>query len=199
MRKLSKPRACLLALAALACVPCAAAAQARDRLIDWDWKGPSRPLPIIKESGEEGAGVETHFVAVELVEVSAAGRSVEVGSPFAAGDEWVDDLKLKFRNVSGKPIASAVVFLSYPEARHEGGVMTFSLAYGTTAAARLLPAVAPGEEFEVTRRPDEHERQRRRLAKLGGVTSVGRVGLGFVIVNFDDGGEWRAQLQALTY
>lgn len=198
MRKLSKPRACLLALVAAACLPCGAAAQSRERLLEWDWKGPSRPLPLIRESGEEAPGAETHFVALELVGVSAAGGAVEVGQPFEAGDEWVTDLKVRFRNVSGKPISGAVLFLSYPEARHEGGVMTFNLAYGTAAAARQ-PAVAPGEEFEMTRTPEEHERQRRRLAKLGGVTSVGRVGFGFVIVNFEDGGEWKAQLQALAY
>ena len=198
MRKLSKPRACLLAVVAAVCVPCVAAAQARERLVEWDWKGPSRPLPLIREGGEEAQGVETHFVALELVGVSAAGGAVEIGQPFAAGDDWVTDLKVRFRNVSGKPIASAVLFLSYPEARHEGGVMTFSLAYGATAAARH-PAVAPGEEFEVARTIEEQERQRRRLAKLGGVESVGRVGLGFIIVNFEDGGEWSAQIQALAY
>lgn len=198
MRKLLKPRVCLLAFAIVVLVPCAAAGQGRERLIEWDWKSPARPAPLIKEgAGDEGPAVETYFVALELVGVFAAGEAVAVGLPFAAEDDWMKDLKVRFRNVSGKSIAGATLHLSLPEARQGGGVMTFSLGYGGPKEGR--PVVAPGEEFEVTRTPAEHERQQRRLAKVGGVTGVGRVGLGFVVVTFEDGGEWSCQLQALAH
>lgn len=195
MRKLWTPRAYLLALVVVAAAPCAAAGQARARVIEWDWKMPFRPTPVIKEATDEGRGAATYFVAVELVEVSVAGERVTVGSPFAAGDDWTRELKVRLKNVSGRHIAGAVLYLSFPEARPDGGVMASSLSYGAVKGRRR--AVAPGEEFEVKRTRAEYERHRRWLAKVGDVTSVGRVALGLVIVTFEDGGMWLCQLQAL--
>jgi hypothetical protein len=200
MRKVWKLRARLLAVAFVAAAPCLAAGQARQRVIEYDWKAPERPAPLLTESAAESVyAFETGAVAVELVGITAAGLSVGVGGPFEADDDWMKELKVRLRNVSGKNISGATLHLSLPEASYAGGVLQLSLAYQPggekTAGATAL---APGDEFDLTLTPAEHERQRRRAAKLSGLKSVGRLGLGFLVVAFEDGTQWYCQMAGIN-
>lgn len=191
MRKVSKLRARLLACVLVAAAPLVAAGQGRERVVEYDWKGAERPAPLLDEGRGEGVQMfETYLSAVELVEVSAAGQAVGVGRAFGADDDWMKGLSVRLRNVSGRKIKGATLYLSLPEARHGGGAIQLSLAYEQGGGQG---GVAPGDEFDLTLAPAEHERQRARVAKLTGVKSVGRVGLGFVVIEFEDGTRWYCQ------
>lgn len=58
--------------------------------------------------------------ALEIVAINAAGQLITLGQPFTADGEWLKDLSVKVRNISGKAISSIRISFTLPETRYRG-------------------------------------------------------------------------------
>lgn len=130
--------------------------------------------------------------ALSVTEIKVSGQSVTPGQPFAAGADWLRGLTLRVRNDAAKPIVSAQVHMSFPEASYHGGGLGFSFRYGSTrpggegGAAGAKPLL-PGEEAELGFTGDDYETQRNFAEKMGGVAEISRVSINMAHVVFADG------------
>ncbi|HLL73151.1 MAG TPA: hypothetical protein VK363_17065 [Pyrinomonadaceae bacterium] len=133
-------------------------------------------------------------MALEVVNILVAKRPVTLGQPFEAGDDWMKDLKVRVKNVSGRPIVHVWLHFSLPEATKGEVITGFSLDYGRRVGAVELEGeqklALPGEEFELTHSDEEYERDRRWILEWSGVTSINRVWFGKAAVRFEDETVW---------
>jgi hypothetical protein len=129
---------------------------------------------------------------IVITGIEVAGRQVTPGQPFAAGDDWLRGLTLRFKNISSKPITYVQLGLSFPEAHYHNGGIGHSLRYGRNMAegaphapdAKLL---SPGEEAEVIFTDGEFHTFRTFAEKLNGSADFHRLRLGIASVKFADG------------
>ena len=83
--------------------PCLSLGQGRERIIVRQWQSPTPPTcPIIKNT--DGKTIHTNLIALEVVNIFVAKKSVTLEQPFMADDGWLRDIKVRARNISGRPI-----------------------------------------------------------------------------------------------
>src|SRR5919205_4216526 len=85
--------------------------------------------------------------AVEVTSVEVNGVAVEAGKKFPAGNDWLNGLKIKLTNISGKPIAHVIVELSFDYPGMEGFV--YSVPSG------IMPQSREAAESSKKVQPDE--------------------------------------------
>jgi hypothetical protein len=151
-----------------------------------------KPGERIVEVDSRRAALPNDSDALSVTEIKVSGQSVTPGRPFAAGADWLRGLTLRVRNDSAKPIASAQIHISFPEASYHGGGIGFSFRHGSTrpggdgGAAGAKPLL-PGEEAELGFTGDDYETQRNFAEKTGGVAEISRVSINMAHVVFADG------------
>jgi hypothetical protein len=123
--------------------------------------------------------------------VKVAGRPVALGQPFAAGDDWLRGLAVRFKNISTKPIIYVQLNLSFPEASYHGGGLGQMLRFGRNGSGDecIAPAVkslSPGEEAEITFTDGDLNNFRSFAEKLNGSADFHRLRLGLASVKFED-------------
>ena len=193
---MSKPHATWIVIWLLLIAPRPAAAQGRGRVINWFRTDDARQQALTKDS--YGKTIPTDLTAVEIVAISVGGKPVTPGQPFAAGDDWMKDLRVRARNISPKPIARVGLSFHLPEARYGDGSLGVSLHFGK----RLGPCVdggepevaLPGEEFELAMTKADYERNRDWIASWTGVTGISRADIESVTLIFDDCAPWATAL-----
>jgi hypothetical protein len=129
---------------------------------------------------------------IEITGVEVAGRPVTPGQAFAAGDDWLRGLTLRFRNVSSKPITYVQLNLSFPEAHYHGGGVGQMLRYGWNGAGdgRAAPdakLLSPGEEAEMIFTDGEFYTFKSFAESLNGAADFHRLRLGTAFIKFADG------------
>jgi hypothetical protein len=66
--------------------------------------------------------------AVEVTSIEVRGKSIEAGQKFAAGDDWLNGLKIRATNISDKAIAHIMIDLSFT---HPGlSTFIYPMPYG---------------------------------------------------------------------
>ena len=169
-------------------------AQERDRLITTFRRGMVENL-----SKPDGSLIYTHLSVVEVIGFSLAGVPITPGQPFRADDDWLTNLRVKVRNVSGAAISHIDMSFALPEAKFaqdgRSYTMGFSLRY--KAGARVnnespeMKVIQPGDEVELVCLIPLKE-QKEQIADKTGVSSITllRYG-GDVTAYFVDGSTWR--------
>ncbi|HLL75884.1 MAG TPA: hypothetical protein VK421_11555 [Pyrinomonadaceae bacterium] len=193
---LPKSRVLRLASLLLLVVPCPVAAQGRERIIDW-FRRDDAPGQALTQD-KYGKTITTDLMALEIVAVSVGGKRITPGQPFAAGDDWMKDLRVRARNISPKPIARVSLTFHLPEAKHGDAFLAVSLRFGKGVGPCVdggEPEVAmPGEEFDLIYRKTDYEFGRQWIADLTGVTSIRRADIESVRLIFDDCVHWGLSL-----
>ena len=171
----------------------AAAGQERERVIEWVWRAPTPPEAVIHKGGSTSP---TDLTALEIVSIFVKDKPVTLGQPFKAGGEWMRDLRVRVKNVSGKPILRAVLHFGLPETKDRyspgtlGGYLRYGRSVGGDTDGESQGAFMPGEEFVLTRIEKVYEIDRQFIAERSGPTDIGRVTLDYASVLFDDGAWW---------
>ena len=178
----------IAALTSILLVATVAFPQSKERTIMW----PPHPLGLIKPAGD-GIRSATVNEAVQIVDITVAGRSITPGQPFLADDDWLRTLTLRLKNVSGQPIVGAKIFFGLPETKIEERQVAFSLEYGKVGVMTApdgQPPVRTDEEFEMKFSAAQYQRYLDFFGKQAGTAIFTKVWIGLITVKFDDGGVW---------
>jgi hypothetical protein len=167
--------------------------QGQERTIDWH---PGTAVgPMVK--GTDGSVQPADFVALEIVSITAAGKSISLGELFVADADWMKDFKIRVKNTSAKRIVGARLDFSLPEAKYGEGGLASNLGYGRGEdmgkGAQELRVIALGEEFDLIRTEAAYEHDKKWITEKSGITNLSRVWLGLAWLKFDDGTVWVGQ------
>jgi hypothetical protein len=148
--------------------------QKSDRIIDW------QPVRIMSEAK-----------VLEIVDVKVAEKSITIGQPFAANDDWLDALTFRIRNISGKTINLLGFGVGFPELTANGGVTPmFSITYSAESVKRdsaPQKPLMPGEETDLKLPEDQLAIMRRVGLRTIGTANLSKVNILPGLVTFDDG------------
>jgi len=164
-------------------------AQPKERLVEW----PTDPIGRVTVA-TRGIKVSTVAEALEIVDITVAGRSITVGHPFPAADDWLRSLKFRMRNISGQPIRGARISFDLPETSIENRSLGFSLEYvnglSTGIPADEQKGIMPDEEFEFQFDDAQYERHRKFVSERTTLASFSKVRITWTAVRFEDGSSW---------
>jgi hypothetical protein len=179
----------ILAFAFIIVLVGTASAQPKDRIIEW----PTYPQGRISSAAEE-IKLSPVIEALEIVDITVVGRSITVGQPFAADDDWLRSLTFRMKNISGQPITGARIFFSLPETKPETNSLGFSLEYGKGLSTGIPSdeqrVIMPNEEFELKFNEAQYERHRKFVSEWSKLPSFSKVWIGVAGVKFKDGSSW---------
>lgn len=145
----------------------------QNRLVDW------QPVRILSEAR-----------VLEIVDVTVAGKSITLGQPFAANDDWLDTLTFRVRNVSGKPIKLFGFGVAFPDINANGRTPSFSIVYGVdptkSDTSSGKPLIAE-EEVDLKLPADQLEIIRQVRMNLTGTSDLSKVNILPGLATFEDG------------
>ena len=116
--------------------------QTKNRTLQW----PEIPLSNRNMIGAPGTEVLAQVEVLEVKDISVAGKSITIGQPFAADDNWVTNLTLRLKNVSNQIFSIIQIDLILPEIMPGGPLV--SLCYGCGGVG-MGQSISPGDEFEM--------------------------------------------------
>jgi len=116
--------------------------QNKNRIVNW-----SEP-PISNRNTKSSGDIQilAQIEALEINDITAAGKSITIGQFFAADDEWLKSLTVRVKNVSSLTISSAQMNLYLPEIMPGGPVVVLCYGCGDVASGQ---SIKPGEEVEM--------------------------------------------------
>ena len=169
-------------------------AQKRDRLITTIRSG-------MRESirQPDGSLTFTNLSTVEVIGFSLGGVTVNPGQVFQADDDWLTNLRVKVKNISGKSISHLRMNLALPEAKftQDGRNYSMGLSLDYKAGARAnnegaeMKVILPGDEVELVYL-ETGVSLSQEIASRTGVTSITILQYGGdVTAFFVDGSQWR--------
>src|SRR5439155_3358755 len=100
-------------------LPSLGSGQERDRLVDWQ--------PVVLGSDAK---------ALEIVNITVNGKTVTTGHAFTAGEDWLDTLSFRVRNISGKTISVFAFGVAFPEIDLGGRSAMLSIPYNADSYRR---------------------------------------------------------------
>jgi hypothetical protein len=128
-------------IGALLCIP--VAAQTQNKLIVWK-KEPGRGIKAAGTPGGQSNAL-AQFDDFEIEEILVEGKSIIIGQPFSASDDWLNAIKVRIKNVSQKKFQFIQITLGLPQIM--GGPI-IPVCFGCALADREK-GIAPGEEVEL--------------------------------------------------
>jgi hypothetical protein len=157
-----------------------AAAQTQTRSIEW------QPHPFYSK---DDAGRPISNV-LEIVEFKVEDKVITLGEPFAASDEWLKNLKVRVRNISGKTITRAQMNFVLPESKTETErMLPIWLAYGNIPSDNPKP-IKPGEEFEFAINEWSYHDFAGRIAARKNPAIINKLWITVATTHFADGTIW---------
>lgn len=116
--------------------------QNKNRTLQWA----EIPLSNRNLVGAPGTEVLAQVEVLELKDISIAGKSITIGEPFAADDNWITNLTLRVKNISNQSFSSIQIDLVLPEITDSGPLIP--LCYGCGGVG-MGQSIGPGDEFEM--------------------------------------------------
>ena len=151
-------------------------------------KGPERERLIEKAF--------TRNAVVEISEIKVSQADVEPGKSFYEGDDWLNKVLLKVKNISDKPIVSLEVAVDFPDTTATGSIMSYRLFFGQRPESKFPQKhdpifMKPGDMVEVPLSRD-YEQIKAFIEHRQGIASIHKAELGIAFVVFADKTGWGA-------
>jgi hypothetical protein len=154
-------------------LPFVISAQQKDKIIDW------QPVLIMSEAR-----------VLEIADIKVDGKSITVGQPFIANEDWLNTLTFKVRNTSGKVINHFGFGVAFPEIDANGHTPMFSITYNANSSKRdfrTRKPLLPDEEVDLKLPEDQIEIMRRVSMNTSGTANLNKVNILPGLVTFADG------------
>jgi hypothetical protein len=119
------------------------AVPAQSKFIVW----PKEPGRRIRPAGAPGgqANARAQFDDFEIEEILVEGKPITIGQPFSAGEDWLNDITIRIKNISQQTFATIQMTLVLPEIKRGPDI---PVCYGCPADQRAK-GFGPGDEVEL--------------------------------------------------
>lgn len=148
-------------------------AQEQDRFVDW------HPVSIMLEEK-----------VLEIVDVRVEGKSITIGQPFTANEDWLKTLTFRVRNVSDKVIKNFGFGVAFPEMAVNGISPGFSVTFNVNTPesdSRAQKPLSPGDEIDLKLPEDQLKIMRRVSMNSSGTLNLSRLNIAPGLATFADG------------
>jgi hypothetical protein len=161
-----------------------ASGQAKDRIIEY----PVFPIGFIESvEGINPSGLKN---VLEIVDVKVAGRSITIGQPFSAEEDWLKSLVFRMKNTSKRSITGARIHFGLPETKSDDKHFGFSFEYGkglsTGIASDEQKIIKPNEEFELKFNEAQYQRYKKFFSERSNLSSFSKILIGVTMAKFED-------------
>jgi hypothetical protein len=157
--------------------------QTPSKVIEWQLK------PMGSNNERWAAGTQL-FKVLDRVEIQsvAVGNAITIGQPFAADDDWLKNLVIRVRNVSGQQVTAIQVTLILPEMDHSSPDVVY--CYGC-APTEKVKGVSAGETVELKMLGGGfYDWVKGRTAERGGISHISRAQIREMFVTLPDNTHW---------
>lgn len=162
---------------------------------------PVTNFPVSDRIQKNGSLIPTDMRAITIVSMIAGGKKVLPGESFDAPTDWLKDLRLEVKNISGRPIKKLNIGFVLPETRTADRSMGFSLGYAngpiiktaSTGNAPELPLIKPGNVVTLYRTEAEYLNSTQLIQQRSGLSDFSGATFTTATVVFDDGTVWISQ------
>jgi hypothetical protein len=163
-----------------------ALAQAPDGVVLW----PENPMGRLRQNQVANMRLAEVDAPIEITNVAVNGKTIIIGEAFATTDNWIRNLTVRVKNISGQPIKSIDMSMSLPDVSLNNGMgRGFTLRGGSTPAGKQK-AIMPGEEAELKWLEVEYKLFQETNVRLNISANHRKVQLGMTSVVFTDGRLW---------
>jgi hypothetical protein len=140
----------------------------------------------------KNVGRSSHVVQImddaEIEDVSVEGKSIIIGQPFGATDDWLKAVTVRIRNVSGHPFSTIQMNLSLPEIKGPD----IPMCYGC-AVAEGTKGIMPGEEVELKSLGGPIYEWVKSSLEKNGISRISRAQISSTLVILPDGTQWTSE------
>lgn len=156
----------------------------------------TQELPKLAPKPEKYIGKYMTFPnePLEILELKVKEKSIQLDSRIKESNDWMNGLKFKVRNISGKNIVYFVVYLVFPETKSDQPIMAYRLRYGADPKTPHQPneekTLAPNEETEFVISGNTYEKLKRFVERRIPLTSINVAVIDIGMVVFDDDTAW---------
>jgi hypothetical protein len=140
--------------------------------------------PLSRYARSTTSEVQSQINDVEIQSVSVNGKSVTIGQPFDADEDWIKTITARVKNVSGERMATLQITFAFPEA--DPGSPEWIICYGC-AKPEKEKGVMPGEIVELKGRDDMYQWVRKSLSEKGSFARIGRAQIRTMFVTTANG------------
>ena len=158
--------------------------QNKERILHW-----SEPVNIISSPGSGYLAVLPQIEALEIVDITAGGKSLTIGEVFSADDLWLKSLTFRVKNVSDLSFSVAQLNLFLPEIMPGGPIVI--LCYGCGEAYGKVKNIAPGDEVEM--KVAFYNWLTEQINAKSNLSSITKAEIRELIVTQPDGQKWMSR------
>lgn len=157
--------------------------QTQTKLIEW------QPKPM-GSNNERWTGGQQLFRILDRVEIESlkVGKPITIGQPFTADDDWLKNLVIRVRNISGQQISTIQVTLVLPQMGPGSPDVVY--CYGC-AAAENAKGIAAGESVDLKMIGDAfYDFVKMRATEKGGIAQINNAQIRDMHVTLPDNTRW---------
>jgi hypothetical protein len=157
--------------------------QTQSKLIEWQEK----PMGSNNERWGDGTQLFRMLDRVEIEKLTV-GKPITMGQAFTADDDWLRNLVIRVRNISGRHIATIQVTLVLPQMGPGSPDVVY--CYGC-ARAEKAKGIAAGEAVDLRMIGDEfYDFVKSRAAENGGISQIHKAQIREMYVTLPDKTRW---------
>lgn len=157
--------------------------QTQTKLIAWHEK----PMGSNNERWAEGTQLFRILDRVEIESV-AVGKAITIGQTFTADVDWLNNIVIRVRNISGQQLATIQVTLVLPEMGP--GSPDIVYCYGC-ALDEKAKGIAPNESVDLKMLGDGYyDFVKSRTAEKGGISQISKAQIRVMFVTLPDKARW---------
>ena len=131
---------------------------------------------------------------VVIADVTVSDKTHKLGERFERDGDWLINLSLNLKNVSGRPITFVGLDLDFPETKATGNIMAFPIRFGRNPRARSVVGeakrLAPDDTVNVALSESDKADLKTFVEQRHSIASLHRVVVRVTEVHFEDGAIW---------
>lgn len=173
----------LITVCMIVCGSSFAVAQTQSKVIEWQEK----PMGSNNERWADGTQLVRILDRVEIEKLTV-GQPITMGQQFSGGDDWLQSLVIRVRNISGQQLSSIQLTLVLPQ--FGPGSPDVVYCYGCDPAQKAK-GIAAGEVVDLKMLGGGfYDFVKMRAAEKGGIAKINQAQIRDMLVKLPDNTRW---------